>query len=128
MDHDLEATPIRILTNTVLGKHEVVVVEVKNSGLLRIDFRFKRFNIDSCGLHNFPTSILEELDVNKEWTISKTDKALTVLCNEVEALNLVFDEVDIYCTRAWSKDVTQIKFRNEDSATDYWKKIAGGNK
>ena len=90
---------------------------------MMIEIGRRRFYIHNCGHHSFPN--LPE-DLNKEWTISKTKEALTILCNGVEALNLVYDEVDIYCTRTWSKSATKINFRNSDKASDYRRTLQRG--
>ena len=92
-------------------------------GKIRIDFKHKRFYIDSCSWYEFVN--LPE-DLHKEWTISKTKEALTILCNGVEVLNLFYDEVDIYCTRLWSKATSQITFMNDDSASDNWRPLLEG--
>ena len=123
IDHDLEATPLKILTDTALGINDFVNLLVMSLGKIRIDFKHKRFSIDSCGSYGFVN--LPE-DLNKEWTISKTKEALTILCNGVEVLNLVYDEVDIYCTRLWSKATSQIRFMNDDSASDNWRPLLEG--
>ena len=123
IDHDLETTPLQVLTNTVVGQHGAVNLELPGFGKIRIDFRSRRFQIDRCGYHafqNLPDSL------NKEWTISKTKEALTILCNAVEVLNLVYDEVDVYCTRIWSRDVTKIKFKNDDQASEKWRPLLRG--
>ena len=123
IDHDLEAIPLQVLTNTVVGQNGAVNLELPGFGKIRIDFRYRRFQIDRCGnygFQNLPDSL------NKEWTISKTKEALTILCNGVEVLNLVYDEVDIYCTRIWSRDVTKIKFKNDDRASDFWRPLLAG--
>ena len=63
---------------------------------------------------------------NKIWTISRTKEALTVLCNRVEVLNLVYAEVDKYCHRKWSKTSAKIKFISNDQASDYMRSMHPG--
>ena len=107
----------------MVGKDDVVNLELPGVGKIRIDFRQRRFQIDRCGYNafqNLPDSL------NKEWTISKTKEALTILCNGVEVLNMVYDEVDVYCTRIWSRDVTKIKFKNDDRASEKWRPLLRG--
>ena len=119
IDHDLEAIPLQVLTNTVVGKEDVVNLELPGVGKIRIDFRYRRFQIDRCGLYSFQ-SLPDSL--NKEWTISKTKEALTIQCNGVEVLNLVYvDSTNSQCQIIWSKDVSQVKFKSDDRASDYFR-------
>ena len=118
IDHDLEATPLKILTDTALGINDFVNLLVISLGKIRIDFKHKRFSIDSCGSYGFVN--LPE-DLNKEWTISKTKEALTILCNGVEVLNLVYvDSSEANCESTWSRDGAQVKFGSDDQASDYF--------
>ena len=65
-------------------------------------------------------------ETNKIWTIRRTNEALTVLCNGVEVLNLVYAEVDKYCHRKWSKTSAQFMLENGDLSSDYTKSINPG--
>ena len=125
MDHNLEKVPLQILSNVKLGEFLYIHLVVENIGFLRIEFRYKRFSIyPSCGNHAFPSNL--PVEINKIWTISRTKEALTILCNGVEVLNLVYIEVDMNCFRAWSKDSTKITFGSQDDASDYAKSLGQG--
>ena len=124
MDHNLEKVPLQILSNVKLGESSYIYLMVENIGFLRIEFMFKRFGIHPCGNYAFPSNL--PVEVNKIWTISRTKEALTILCNGVEVLNLVYIEDDMNCFRAWSKDSTKITFGSQDDASDYAKSLGQG--
>ena len=124
-DHNLEVSPVRILTKTAIRKvNDFVNLYVKDNGRIQISFWLEKFIIEHCGSYAF-TNLPD--DLNKEWTISKTKEALTILCNGVEALNLVYAEVNLYCTRSWSRDTTKIRFLNDDRASENWKPLTEGD-
>ena len=118
--HNLEVSPVKILTKTAIKKvNDWVSLYVKDNGQIKIFFWQKQFSIDHCGSYAFKN--LPE-DLNKEWTISKTKEALTILCNGVEALNLVYaDNANTRCKIMWSRDTTQVTFRHDDRASDYYR-------
>ena len=99
---------------------------MQNADTIDINIRYEQYQINSCNygvwtkFNNLPT------DVNKKWTFTKTKEALTILCNGVEVVNLVYAEQYHYCTTRWSKDVTRIRFHNADTASDYWKSVTQG--
>ena len=124
---DLEITPLQIMTNTLLGHSDNVRIYIVGvNGFITINFRHKIFQIDTCGHYAFPSHLLEERI--KIWTISRTKEALTVLCNGVEVLNMVYAEYDKYCTRKWTKDSTIIKLWSDDLASDYMRILSEGKK
>ena len=124
---DLEMTPLQIMTNTLLGHSDFVKFYVVGvNGFITISFQYKRFEISSCGYYALPSHLPKER--NKIWTISRTKEALTILCNEVEVLNMVYAEFDKYCTRQWTTDSTAIKFWSNDLASDYMKKLSKGKR
>ena len=124
MDHNLEKVPLQITTNTELGQYAFIYLMVQNIGFLRIEFMLKRFGINPCGNYAFPSNL--PVEINKIWTISRTKEALTILCNGVEVLNLVYIEDDMNCFRAWSKDSTKFTFGSQDDASDYAKSLSQG--
>ena len=124
MDHNFKETPLQIMTNAKLGKYAYIMLVVENIGNLRIDFRYKRFNIYPCGTYAFPSNL--PVEINKIWTISRTKEALTILCNGVEVLNLVYIEINEDCHSKWSKDSTKFTFGNQDDASDYAKSLGQG--
>ena len=62
------------------------------------------------------------VEVDKIWTITKTETAIIITCNNVEVLNLVFaDNPDDDCETRWGGDVVeQIKFSSYDTASDFY--------
>ncbi|KAL5248875.1 hypothetical protein ACHWQZ_G017909 [Mnemiopsis leidyi] len=124
INHDLETTPLQIITNTLLRQTDKVHVYVQHIGTIQISFQHRRFYILSCGDYEFPSDLPAERD--KIWTISRTKEALTILCNGVEVLNMVYAEFDKYCTRAWSQSSALIEFRSDDLASDYTKSLSQG--
>ena len=124
MDQNLEENPLQIMSNAELGESPYISLMIKNIGYLKIEFRYKRFNIYSCGTYAFPSNL--PIEINKIWTISRTKEALTILCNGVEVLNLVYIEIDMACFRIWSKDSTKITFMILDDASDYVQSLSHG--
>ena len=124
---DLEITPLQIMTNTLLGHADFVKFYVVGvNGFITISFRHRRFEINTCGNYAFPSHLPEE--TIKMWTISRTKEALTILCNGVLVLNMVYAEYDIYCTRKWTIDSTIIKLWSDDLASDYMRILSEGQR
>ena len=124
IEQDLETTPLQIITNTKPGITDQVLLNLANIGRLRVEFQRSRFYIDTCAYRPFPPNMPEEK--NKIWTISRTKEALTILCNRVEVLNLVYAEHNKYCNRKWSKTSANFMFENGDLSSDYTKSINPG--
>ena len=124
INHDLETTPLQIITNTEPGNTDQALLYLANIGRLRVEFQRSRFYIETCGYRYFPPHMPEE--TNKIWTISRTKEALTILCNGVEVLNLVYAEVDKYCQRKWSKNSATFMLENGDLSSDYIKSMIPG--
>ena len=124
IEQDLEVTPLQILTNTKLEGHDQAQLYFESIGRIKLEFRYRRFSFHYCGYRLFPGHL--PVETIKTWTISRTKEALTILCNGVEVLNLVYAEYDKYCSRTWSKSSTKIKFENGDSASDYMQFLSQG--
>ena len=101
-------------------------LNIEHLRVITIDIRRERqrFYTESCGQYSFSPQL--PVETIKIWTISRTKEALTILCNEVEVLNLIYAEYDKYCVRGWSKSSTKIKFVNGDRASDYEKSLSVG--
>ena len=119
-DYYFDNLPLRILTknpNRVYQKR-MIHLQFEQIGTIEIDMLYQRYQISSCysewqDLNNLPEAVY------KEWTISKTQETLTVLCNGVEVINLVYAEVTVEpCSATWSKNVTKIQFTDSDTASD----------
>jgi len=127
IDYDLEAHPLQIKTNSVVGSDEQVIVYLYPAagiyfGSIRLMFNNPpEYHILYCTSWTpFPVTLPVEQD--KVWTITKTASALKVECNGEEVLNLVFSEsTGTDCVTKMSQDVEQIWFHNSDTASDaYW--------
>ena len=61
--------------------------------------------------------------VNKIWIFTKTSTSLTLTCNDVEVVSLVFDDVDktTYpgCVTKMSQEAKKIKFLYHDKSDKY---------
>ena len=79
---------------------------------------------------DFPTAL--PTGEEKVWTISLTKTSgirLVIHCNEVEVLNVLLSAAT--CTESgwenvWDSDVTQIRFGEDDTASDY-QRLRGRN-
>ena len=100
---------------------------MQNADMIYIEINNKRYQIYSCNYGGWTNFGKFPADVNKEWTFTKTKEALTILCNGVEVVNLVYAEQYHYCTKRWSKDVTKIRFHSHDSASVRWKPVTQGS-
>ena len=125
IDHNLEIAPLQIITNTKLGVSDNMYLHVNNIGAIKIEFSHSRFWVQNCGpYHDFPSSLPETGD--KKWEISKTKETLTVLCNNVEVLNLIYSNVSESCSNSWSKNSSSLRFN--DWASDYYRNPFGQGK
>ena len=115
IDHNLEIAPLQMITNT---QQDNVYLHVNNIGGIKIEFSHSRFWVQNCGpYHDFPSSLPKTRD--KEWTISKTKEVLTILCNNVEVLNLIYSTASESCSNTWSKNSSSLRFN--DLASDYYR-------
>ena len=126
LDHDLETNPLKILTNSTRVSQKIHL-QMVDAGTITIYIQSEQYYIPSCNdgiwskLNNLPAA------VNKDWIFTKTKEALTILCNGVEVVNLVYAEVHNYCTKIWSRNVTKIRFMSDDTASDFWRSVIRGN-
>ena len=123
LDLDLRTTSLRIFTNTS-GR---MYLDMQNAHTIDIDIRNEQYQIYSCNYGGWTKFNNLPADVNKKWTFTKTKEALTILCNGVELVNLVYAEQHNYCTTRWSKDVTRIRCYNHDTASVLWKSVTQGS-
>ena len=130
--YDLEEHPLQIRTDSVLGSDEEVRVNFYTSGedyTTTIGLRFSsppQYFIQYCtsGFTNLPTTLPEEQE--KIWTITKGLAAITINCNEVEVLNLLYTDYG-GCVGKMEMDVEQMKFTTSDNdASDAYREAPGG--
>eukprot|EP00116_Pleurobrachia_bachei_P003169 sb/3463431/ len=125
---DLEGTPLQIKTNSTLGSNEEISVEMyKTGGIIfsHVDVRFTspmQYYMAYCSdWTDLP--VQPPVEVNKIWTITKTETALIITCNGVEVLNLLFADSSISdCVPKLGGDVVEeIAFRSGDTASDFYR-------
>eukprot|EP00116_Pleurobrachia_bachei_P014173 sb/3474435/ len=88
-----------------------------------------QYQIRYCSNSNTVFPVQPPVEVDKIWTISKTDAALIITCNGVEVLNYQFaDSSNSECvTRLGGNVVEQIKFNKNDVASDFYRAVVGTN-
>eukprot|EP00116_Pleurobrachia_bachei_P005186 sb/3465448/ len=93
---DLEATPLQIKTDSVLGSDQQILVWMydkdSSSYISSMTVKFSstmRYSIDYCrDWTDLP--VQPPVEVDKVWTITKAETALIITCNDVEVLNYHF--------------------------------------
>nr|AFK75453.1 putative secretory peptide-43 [Pleurobrachia bachei] len=126
---DLETTPLQIKTNSTLGSGKVIRVGMyDNNGtwLGAVVVKFFPTMLYVIGYctgewQNLP--VQPPVEVDKIWTIAKTDTAFIVMCNGVEVLNYLFaNSSNSDCVPNWGGDVVEeIQFRIHDTASDFYR-------
>ena len=132
---DLEATPLKIKTDSTMGSNDqiwVVMYDKDGSYISAVvlvfsspDNRYQIIPCSSLTLTDLPVQPPKE--VGKVWAITKTENALLISCNGVEVLNYLFaDSSDSKCVTSWGGDVVdQIKFVG--TASDFYRAGKGLN-
>ena len=122
---DLETKSLQIKTDSVLGSGERIVLwmcDKDNNWIGNVDVTFSstvQYIIAYC-THTLALPVQPPDEVNKIWTITKTETAFIITCNDVEVLNFLFtDSSDDRCVPRWGGGVEQIRFIDSDSASDY---------
>ena len=101
IDYDLERYPLYLKTDSSLSNNIIYLKLFPEKGSLITDISLnwdkKKYRLGSCtpgkpdpwlDLLNVPT------DTVKTWIITKTSTSLTITCNDVEVVKLVYDDVD----------------------------------
>ena len=80
------------------------------------------YHIASCTSDWTKMPVQPPEQVEKVWTFTKTETALTISCNDVEVLNYQFaDSSESNCVAKLGGDVVeQIKFPSWDTASDFY--------
>ena len=134
---DLERTSLQIKTNSALGSSDELYVDMLNKdgtsiGAVAVWFKYNSTTVQYKLLHCTATAengtwttlpVQPPVEVGKIWTISKTETALTIACNNVEVLYYQFkDSSDSNCVTKLGGDfVEQIKFPSWDDASDFYR-------
>ena len=126
---DLEATPLQIKTNSALGSGDNVDLNIydKNStsyiSYMYVIFDSKmQYMITDCIFYT-DLPVQPSIEAENIWTITKTETALIIKCNDVEVLNYLFaDSSNSECVPIWAGDVVEyIGFDNLDTASDFYR-------
>ena len=82
-----------------------------------------KYNLGSCTSSYTDLTVQPPVEVEKIWTITKTETALIITCNDTEVLNFLFtDSSNSKCvTRLGGNVVEQILFSNSDTASDFYR-------
>eukprot|EP00116_Pleurobrachia_bachei_P013085 sb/3473347/ len=120
---DLEATPLQIKTDFALGSDDLIDVHMYNKdgshiGLVQVYFSpssIMKYYIGYCTNSWTDLPVEPPVEVDKIWTITKTESALIIICNNVEVLNYLFaDSSDSDCVPKMGGDVV-ISFYRKNS-------------
>ena len=125
---DLEATPLLIKTDSTLGSDEKIIVWMYDrdgnviAGLAMIFSSPMQYVIGYCAADYTTLPVQPPAEVDKIWTITKTETAIIITCNGVEVLNFLFEDSskDNCVTRVGGGDVEQIEFHRIDKASDFY--------
>ena len=82
-----------------------------------------KYWIDNCDNDWQDLTVQPPVEVDKIWTITKTDTALIITCNDAEVANYLFaDSSNDDCVPKLAKDVEQVSFDDpHDSASDFYR-------
>ena len=137
IDHDLEATPLEIKTNSTdwsLEKVRLRFFSAQEEMAGGVSFYFRspaQYYVYHCNDHfiNLPSNL--PTTTNKVWkiTLIKTsDVRLIIHCDFVEVVNILMS--DSSCAKSawssyWTRDVEKIWFRSTDRSSDYYRAEPG---
>eukprot|EP00116_Pleurobrachia_bachei_P011118 sb/3471380/ len=125
---DLEATPLQIKTDSTLGSTDEIRVGMygKDGYISFVSVKFSsamQYYIGYCANSRKDLPVQPPGEVDKIWTITKTEPALIITCNDVEVLNYLFsDSSRSDCVPTWGGDVVEkIQFPSYDTASDFYR-------
>eukprot|EP00116_Pleurobrachia_bachei_P006906 sb/3467168/ len=131
---DLEATHLQIKTNSTPGSNEVIKVPVHELGGLfisRVVVLFSspmQYKIPSCtsGSQYVDLPVQPHIEAETIWTITKTEAAITITCNDVEVLKYKFADspFDSCVEKLGGNVVGQIKFAVDDTASNFYRAVS----
>ena len=132
---DLEATSLQIMTDSLLRSDEQILARIaandsKYIGYVGMEFSSSmRYYIGSCMTIFTDLPVQPPVEVDKIWTITKTETAFIITCNNMEVLNYLFaDSSRSDCVSKYVGDVVEeIRFYSGDTASDFYKAGKGLN-
>ena len=129
---DLETTPLQVKTDSTAGSNDrifVAMFDKDRNWLANVGMKFSspmQYWINYCySLGNLP--VQPPVEVDKIWTITKTDTNIIITCNNVEVLNYLFVDTITFTncvSRVGGDVVEEIQFRDEgskDKAFDFYR-------
>eukprot|EP00116_Pleurobrachia_bachei_P004296 sb/3464558/ len=130
---DLEGTSLQIKTDSTHDSNDVIMIDmydyestttyIGNVRVMITSPNVMYYLIHCAAWDVLPVQPPEE--VEKIWTISKTETALIITCNDVIVLNYMFtDSANGDCVPMWGGDVKNIEFTSGadgDSASDFYR-------
>ena len=124
IDYDIEDNPLQILTDSVIGGGDLLLVgfyteDTDSSGDMWVKFLDPlQYWIGYCTTNDWVTFTAPEEQV-RTWTITKTDTSVILTCNGVEIVNYLFSEsTRDNCVSRWSNDAAKIKFIANSNGID----------
>ena len=131
---DLEETPLQIKTDSTTGSSNMpnmIVVNLndmngdRNNGLVFWFTSPMTYIIAAC-TKSGDLPVQPPVKVEKIWTITKTETAWIITCNNVELVNLLFTESsDVRCASTWDGNIVKgITFSMNgaaDTASDFYR-------
>eukprot|EP00116_Pleurobrachia_bachei_P007295 sb/3467557/ len=125
---DLESTPLQIKTDSTTGSDENIYLTLTGNNGNPISDIVVKFNSPAFVYQIYyctgsQLTDLPPVEVDKTWTLSKTETAWIITCNGVEVLNYLFaDSSESNCAAKWGGDVVEeIMFTRHDTASDFYR-------
>ena len=136
IDFDLETYSLEITTDSQDGDDTLVDVALYEDSATQTDdyvayisVRFgdvPTYKISSCVTSETSFSTTLPSEQEKIWTITKTDTALTIMCNGIEVVEVIYANYADACANAWNSDVAKILFYpGNDTASEEYRQVQG---
>eukprot|EP00116_Pleurobrachia_bachei_P001429 sb/3461691/ len=122
---NLEGTPLQIKTDSTIASDKIWIMmyDKEDNYITYVAVKFSSlYKIGNCVQGDW-AYLPVPVEVEKIWTITKTETALTITCNDVEVLNYFFTESsNSNCVpKLGGHVVDQIEFSTSDTASDFYK-------
>ena len=132
IDYDLENTPLEIKTDSDIGAEDLVKIWFKSDHQYAAGFNIKfssppSYLIKECtqSWDTFPTNLPTVIDKVWRITLARTSGVnLVIHCNDVEVLNVEISGTtctDPDWSDVWSGHIDKIRFKSEDTASDFYR-------
>ena len=126
IEYDAEAAPLQILTDSAVGSGDRLWVQFfveAGNGIGGVAIKFTdppQYSIGYCTA--WTTFIMPEGEVNKTWTITKTDVSIALSCDDQEIIYLLLSDSTLAdCESRWSQDAANILFNTQDTASEMYR-------